>query len=133
MQIPRMPFEVRRFVEPIARSERLELIGGQLRGDLALVPDIKLPFLALGVGVEARGVAAFRRLHFPDQPCRGAFAYFAKQRFVRELPRFGVQAKQWTIVVEHLFEMRDQPALVGAVATEAAAELIENPAFAHPA
>src|SRR5207302_447540 len=44
---------------------------------------------------------------------------------------FQVEPRQQCVVVEHFLEMWYQPALVDAVAMEAATELIVNPAFRH--
>jgi hypothetical protein len=49
-----------------------------------------------------------------------------------DLPGARVQPHQLGVVVEHLLEVRHQPALVGRIAVEAAAELIEDAARRHP-
>ncbi|WP_262297298.1 hypothetical protein [Microvirga sesbaniae] len=44
----------------------------------------------------------------------------------------GVEFQELRIVVEHLLEMRHEPALVDGVAGEAAADMVVNPAEGHP-
>ena len=46
-------------------------------------------------------------------------------------PRLGVDAQQLALVVEHLLEVGDAPVAVDAVAVEAAAELVVEPAPRH--
>jgi hypothetical protein len=49
-----------------------------------------------------------------------------------ELPGVGVHAQELGVVVQHLLEVGHQPAPVGRVAVEAAAELVEDAAGGHP-
>jgi hypothetical protein len=48
-------------------------------------------------------------------------------------PGVGAERQQRPVVVEHFFEVRDFPALIDAVAAEAAADLVVDAAFAHAA
>ena len=43
-----------------------------------------------------------------------------------------VQLEELRIVVEHFFEVRDEPARVDGVAREASAEMVVDAALAHP-
>ena len=78
-------------------------------------------------------VAALRGLHFAHGPGRRGFRDAGKQGF--PAPRPGVRAKtqQRAVVVEHFLEVGNFPALIDAVAAEAAPDLVEDAAFAHPA
>ena len=53
-----------------------------------------------------------------------------KERRLRLAPDLGHQLDQQRIVVEHLLEMRHEPALIDGVAREAAAEMIVDAALA---
>ena len=55
-----------------------------------------------------------------------------QQRMPPLLPNLGHQIDEQRIVVEHLLEMRHQPALVHRIAREAAAQMVVNAALAHP-
>ena len=55
------------------------------------------------------------------------------ERIVRDLKRFQIGDRELRLVVEHLFEMRHEPALVHRIAMKAAAELIVHAAVGHRA
>ena len=107
------------------------LLGRQCGPQQIDVPDVEGPFLAIGVRIQRREVAPFASLHLAHHPARSAFDHVGVQRPRVEQPGIGVQRQQRAIVVEHLLEMRDLPALVGAVAEEATAELVEDAATGH--
>ncbi len=96
-------------------------------------PDVELALLVLGVGVQRGKVAAFRRLHFAHDPAGGFLGDALEQGVPGHSPGIRIQAQQRPVVVEHLLEVRDRPALVHAVAAETAADLVEEPAFGHAA
>jgi len=54
-------------------------------------------------------------------------------RIARHLPQVHPEAREEGIVVQHLLEMRHQPALVDAVAMDPASHLVVDPAPRHGA
>ena len=85
-------------------------------------PDVELAFLVLAVGVEARIEASLGRAHFAHAASRRCPRVRARSAaFAGCAPRIGVKRQQRRVVVEHLFEMRNRPLGVDAVAAEAAA------------
>ncbi len=81
------------------------------------------PKHAAGVGHFAQQVIAGLAQHEPAQ-----WRNFAVGLGFEEV---GVELEQLAVVVEHLFKVGHQPALVHAVAVEAAADLIKDAAAAH--
>ncbi len=118
-------------VEAVDVRGHRELVLVEERADLVHAPDVVLSFLALGIGVERGVVAAFGRLHLAHRPCGGLLAYAGEERIARDRPGVGVDAQQPRVVVEHLLEVRDGPLRIDAVAREAAAHLVVDPAFGH--
>ena len=99
--------------------------------DLVFTPDIELAFHALRVCIECRGEAAPIGNHLAQQPAnRFADAQFGEQALV-VAPDMKQQVEQLRVVVEHLFEMRHEPCLVGGIAREATADMVVDAALAH--
>ena len=125
-----MAFEVpfrRHVVDP---GEELGVVRAEHLLDLGQAPDIELALLALAVGVERRGEAAAFGDHLAHQPVDGLARCASRTAAIAGLaPRLGHQLEQQRVVVEHLLEMRHEPALVHAVAGEAAAEMIVDAAL----
>ena len=108
----------------------------QDRLDLGPVPHIEAAFLALAVGVErrceaGRAVIGGGRRHLPLQPADRLAHPLLEERRAGLLPYQRQQLDELGVVVEHLLEMRRQPALVGGIAREAAAEMVVDAALAH--
>ena len=110
-----------------------KLVGIHPQGlaDFRQRPDVELAFFAFRIGIERGGEGAFRRGHFPLEPADGFPRALGEQRFAAALPGQRQQFEELGVVVEHLLEMRHQPALVDRIAREAAAEMIVNAALAH--
>ena len=124
-----MIFEIpfRRYV--VDPGEELGVVRAKHLLDLGQAPHIELPLLALAVGVERRGKAPAFGDHLAHQPVDGLARADREQRIAGLAPRLGHQLEQQRVVVEHLLEMRHEPALVHAVAGEAAAEMIVDAAL----
>src|SRR6185437_15326742 len=99
--------------------------------DLGFVPDVELALLVLAVGVEAAAEAAFRRQHLAHQPVDRLGDALGIKRASGVLPDERHQRDELGVVVEHLLEMRRQPARVDSVAGEAAARMLVDGALAH--
>ena len=106
----------------VLRAEHLD--------DLRQLPNIELALLAFGIGVIGRGKAAIRRDHLAEQPFDGFGNAGLQERMPPLLPHLGHQIDQQRIVVEHLLEMRHQPALIHGIAGKAAAEMVVDAALA---
>ena len=85
---------------------------------------------AVGVGGGEKGaVVGPEYVAHERQRCpRGGF----KPGITGELPGINELRHEQRVVVEHLFKVRHEPAIVDAVAVHAAADLIEQPATDHP-
>ena len=125
------------FPSPIAARrhvvDRLEV--GRVRAeqlvDLGLVPDVELAFLALGIGIQRARECALARAHLAQDPGHGLCRAGGEERLACLLPDMAKQVEKLGVVIEHLLEMGREPALVGGVAGEAAAQMIVDAALAH--
>ncbi len=95
-------------------------------------PRVKAPLFSFAVGVLGRGPRSFRqadgrRQQVPDR----LFDHLAVAGRARELPCVRVRNYEQRIVVEHFFEMGDEPVPVGAVPGKAAGEMVVDAARAH--
>ena len=112
------------------RMKRLGL-GPQHVAHLALRPDEELALLALGIGVGGRVERAFGRGHLAQHVVQGLAQHPGEVGPAGHLPGLGVGHRQQGVVVQHLLEVGDQPALVGRVAVEAAADLVVHAPGGH--
>ncbi len=94
-------------------------------------PAEETPFLALAVGVLRAREAALGGRHLAQHPVARVARHGCKALFARELEGLQVGRDEQRVVVEHLLEVRDEPLAVGAVAVEAAAELVADPPARH--
>jgi hypothetical protein len=99
--------------------------------DLLLRPDVEFSLLAFGIGVERGAESPLLRGHFTCEPVDRLVRADAKQRLAGMPMRERQKLKQQRIVVEHLLEMRHQPAFVDGIAREPAAEVIIDAALAN--
>ena len=129
--MPVAVLEVGRLIEAEDDGGDLEFLGREELSHLVGLPDVELAFLALGIGVERRVIAAAGRLHLAHHPRRGLAADALEERLARDRPCVGVEAHEPAVVVEHLLEVRDRPLGIDAVAREAAADLVVDSAFGH--
>ena len=129
MKMPLSALEVGATVKAVVRRQHGKLFGAKQRGDLLTRPDIEAALFALRVGVVGGVIAAAvftrRRLHFAYHPVGRLFGHAPVQRVAGHRPGVGIQPEQGAVVIEHFFKMRNGPSLVGAVAGEAAAQLVE--------
>ncbi len=127
------PITGRRHV--VDRLERCAA-GPEQRIDLGIRPDVEAPLLAFAVGVDAGGEAGAAVVggagaHLPQQPTGGLADARLEQRVALVLPDRRQQIEHLRIVVEHLLEVRHEPALVDGIAGETAAEMVPDAALAH--
>ena len=127
-----MALEIRSAVEPIVHRDDGKAVGREQRAHFVFRPDVELALFAFAVGVEAREEAAIRRAHLPGHPADDAVRHVREPRVAGRPREVGIEREQRTVVVEHLFEMRNRPLGVDAVAAEAAAQLIVDAAVGHP-
>src|SRR6266568_449497 len=100
----------------ILRTERLLDFGAR--------PDVEFPLLAFRIGVERGAEGAVRGGHLARQPFDGLSRAVTEQGSLRAGECEAQQLQQLRVVIEHLFEMRHEPALVDRIAGKAAAEMI---------
>src|SRR5260370_38905307 len=86
-------------------------------------PDEELSFLALAVGILGRVEAALRTGHFAEHIFANLARDSEKLGLVQRASRVKVEPRQQRVVVEHFFEMRNQPSVVAAVTMEPAPHL----------
>ncbi len=99
--------------------------------DLVGRPDVELALDAFAIGILAAIETAAFVAHFKQDVVEGFLGDSAVQLVARDLPGVKVDARKLGIVVEHLFEMRNQPAMVDRVSGKAATELIVHPTLRH--
>jgi len=112
----------------VAREER-GIVRPEDFCNLGERPDIELALLAFGIGIERGAERAIGRRHLAREPGHGLLRARAIKRFAGALIRKRQELQELGIVVEHLLEVRDQPALVDRVAREAAAEMVIDAAL----
>ncbi len=104
-------------------AERLvDFLGG---------PDVELALLALAVGVERAVERPLRTGHLALHPGQRLLDDLPIKRLAGDLKCLDVAEDQEGVVVEHLLEVGGEPAGVGAVAGEAAAEVVVDAAHRH--
>ena len=123
--------EVGGFIQPIKGFDDQILVLGQQFPDLFAAPQVVLAFLAFRVGIQGCVVATGVVLHLAHQPVCGVTYRLLEQQIRANRQRIGVQRQQRTVVVEHFFEVRNHPLRIGCIATEAAAQVVENAAAGH--
>ncbi len=131
-QVP-AALEIRRSIEAEARREHRELLGAERRSYFRAIPGVELALVTLGVRVEARVVAALRGLHLAHGPRGSLERHACIERIAARQRGLRVHRQQRAVVVQHLLEVRDHPVLIDRVPTEAASQLIVDPAFGHAA
>ena len=100
----------------VVRGKECGILLAENFGNLALRPHIELSLLALGIGVE-RGAEGTRRSgHLTGEPGHGLLRANEEKRVSRVLMGECEKLEDERVVVEHLLEMRDQPALVHRIA-----------------
>ena len=126
----RDPLPVALVGHPVRRLEQAGLVAERV-ADLGGTPGEGQPLDPVRVGVLAGGerpvVGGQLADHVVERPDRDrAIALVAGER-----PGVQVDARELRVVVQHLLEMRHEPAGVGRVPVEAAAELVAQPAVGH--
>ena len=123
---------------PVARlgdvvdvGERLGPLGAEDLADLGERPDVVLALDALAVGVLGRVEAPFGVGHPAEDVIHRLAGDAGERRVAGRLVGLEVDRGEQGVVVEHLLEVRDEPALVGRVAGEAAAEVVVDAAAGH--
>ena len=109
--------------------ERLE----QLRGHALLGrPRVREPLDAVGVGVLGRRERALGQQEVAEHVVHGLLDHLAIALAAGDEPRVEIRGDEQRVVVEHLLEVRDEPAVVDRVAVEAAADEVVHAAGGHP-
>ena len=131
MQVPIPVFEIRRAIQAVVQSRGRACVFVHRGIEGSAIPDVVAAFLAFRIGIERRTEAAAFGAHLPLQPADDAFGGGAEIRSVEAHRCFGVHRQQLRVVVKHLLEMRDVPALVHAITEEASGQLIVQAARGH--
>ena len=120
---------VRRHV--VMAGEIFAVIAAQHLEQLVITPDVELALLAFRIGIERGGEGALLRRHFAREPTDRLARALREQQVAAAPEGQRQQLQQLRVVVQHLLEMRHQPALVDRIAREAAAEMVVDAALAH--
>ena len=122
-------------------GEEFCILSAERLLDLGETPHIELAFLAFAVGVERRrepatlGTMSLGTVlldhHLAHEPADRLGDARGVERRLRLAPGLGHHADELRVVVEHLLEMRDEPALVDAVARKPAAEMVVDAALSN--
>ena len=96
--------------------------------DLLLRPDVELAFFSLAVGILSAVVAAALPLHFPERPLERLASDTCVSGVGAELISLQVASGKEGVVVEHLLEVRYEPAIVCRITMKATAQMIVHPA-----
>src|SRR5262245_27680032 len=116
-----LPVSVLRYVE--VSSENLCVFTDD-RVELLSIPDIEFTFDAFAVCSLCRREAAIRIAHFANDKVENFFSDPAIEGLLSETPCVEVGTRKQGVIVKHLLEVRDKPAIVGGVSMESAADLI---------
>ena len=125
------------FVEIAARGDvevgakERAVVGAQQRQHFFRCPDEEFTLNPLTVRVLGAVEAAFGRGQLAQHVVQRLLNNLPQLRLAGDLPGVEIGARQLRVVVEHLLEVRHEPVGVGAVAVEAAAELVVDPAAGH--
>ena len=130
VQVP-MALEVGLAIEAVPGSEGRVFLRCQRRAHFVAVPDIELATEPLRDGIEARGVAAFGRLHLAPHPIGGLRGHLAVEGIAGRHIRIRIHREKCPIVVQHLLEVRDHPIVIDRVAAEDPRQLIVDASIAH--
>ena len=114
-----------------SRLGHTEHLGGD-RPDLRRRPDVVATLLALTVGIQRRREAALGGEQIGEHPVAGLDGDPPGQQGSGQPPPVRIHAREQSVVVQHLLEVRDDPVCVDGVAGEAAAELVVDAAAGHP-
>ncbi len=125
---PVLPVSVRGDI--ISATERVGSVTQDFF-DLLARPEIEFPFDAFTIGIFRRVKPAVGARHVAQYVVTGPPRNVRINRVARDLVRVHVTGNQLRLVVEHLLEVRHQPAFIDAVPMESTAELVEHPALAH--
>jgi hypothetical protein len=109
------------------------LEGLQQLGRNALVrgPRVRQPLDSVCIGVLGGGEPAFGQRKIAEQVLARVRGHAPVALLARHDPRVEVGRDEQRVVVEHLLEVRHEPALVDRVPVEAAADEVVHPARRH--
>ncbi len=127
----RVPLEVPLLGDAVPVHHRLGPILAEDLDDLLGRPDVEAALLAFGVGVLGRVEPAGRMAEVAQHVADRLLDHLPVALVARELEGVQVDLDEERLVVEHLLEVRYQPALVDRVPREAAAQVVVDAARRH--
>ncbi len=119
---------------PEARGQNRSIPLGVAEGlgERSRIPDVEGAFLAAGVGVLRGEESSARRSHLGEQIVERLAGHAGVVGPLERAIRQGVNPREHGVVVEHLLEVRHEPAGVDGVAVKAAADLVVHSPRRHP-
>ncbi len=112
-------------------GREVAVLGAEDGPQLGGPPDVELALLALAVGVQRRREPALLGPQLAQHPVAGLRGHPAGQLRAGAAPQVRVDPGEQGVVVEHLLEMRHDPAGVDRVPGEPAAELVVHATAGH--
>ena len=123
--------EIPGLLDPVDAREQRSLFGTEHIGDFLQRPEVGCAFASFGVRVERGIEPALLGGHLPHDPGERLLGGAAMLRIPPARERFGVHRSELRVVVEHLLEVRDEPARVGRVAMEPSSDVIADAPHRH--
>src|SRR5690242_18455187 len=112
-------------------AEQCAIFGSKDLQDLVLGPNVEFSFLALAVGIFGRVEPSFRICHIANDVLECLFGNPSVKRKFSLLICVEINSSEQRIVVEHLFEMRNEPTRINRVTCEASAQMIVHSPARH--
>ncbi len=112
-------------------TERLCAFSTEHGGDFLERPDVELTFHPFAIGIFGRIEPSVSTGHAVEDVIHCFAGDPAEGRVTGGLQGFEIGRAQQRIIVEHFFEMWDEPFLVGRIAREAAAEVVVDTSPRH--
>ena len=125
------PFEIAFVGHVVVAAEHLAGVLAQQAHHLVAFPDEEFSLPTFGIRVLGRVEPALWALHFAHDVVQHVFRDVAEEILAAGLIRFEIQPRQQRVVVQHLLEVRHEPARVDRIAVEPAAQMVVHAALRH--
>ena len=124
-------FEITGVGYPMVSAEDVRILGAKNFPDLVGGPDKEPALHSLAVGILSRIETAVFAGHFPPYIVKCLFGNAAVAGVPGNLKGMQVKAGKQSVVIEHLFKVRDKPESIGGITMEPTANLVIHPAESH--
>ena len=125
------PFEVPLRGHAVRGGYEVGFLGGEDPPDVLQGPHEKGALPSLRIGVLGAEEASTGMAHLTQEVVQRLLGHHSVAWLSEHLPGMQIAARQLGVVVQHLLEVGDEPALVGGVAVKASAQLIVDAPRCH--